>query len=193
MSFDPIRALVFMLPLLAGCWEEKIADAPAPAPLTRDAIGSYCNMTVADHAGPKSQIHLTGNAAPIWFSSVRDAVAFTMLPGESKNVSAIYVHDVDKMKDWTHPDDNAWIDAQSAHYVIGSRMKGGMGLPETAPFSTIEGANAFAAKHGGKVVNWRGIPRDYVIIDEGSSGTDKTNHSPTDDQHDGGGHGHKGS
>jgi nitrous oxide reductase accessory protein NosL len=72
-------------------------------------------------------------------------------------------------------------------------MKGGMGLQETAPFSTIEGANAFVAKHGGEVVNWRGIPKGYVIIDADSSGADISNHPSTHDRHDGVGHGHKGS
>ena len=120
-------------------------------------------MTVADHPGPKGQIHLKDTAEPLWFSSARDAVAFTMLPGESKRIAAIYVHDAGKMNDWKKPGDDAWIEARSAVYVIGSRMKGGMGQAETVPFAEPAEAASFSAKNGGKVVTWSEIPTDYVI------------------------------
>lgn len=193
MPLKPILAALLLLPLLAGCGPEEVAEAPPPAPLTGDAIGYYCNMTVADHAGPKGQIHLRGKAAPIWFSSVRDAVAFTMLPGEPKNVTAIYVHDAGTMTDWKHPGDGAWIEARSAHFVIGSAMKGGMGLPETVPFATAAAARAFAAEHGGDVVAWRDIPTGYVIIDAQIPDTEKSGPAPPGDRQHRKDHGHEGS
>jgi len=191
MSLKLIVVLLALPPFLAGCGPEDVAEAPPPAPLTRDATGYYCNMTVVDHAGPKAQIHLAGKTAPIWFSSVRDAVAFTKLPGEPKNIAAIYVQDAGKITDWKHPGDGAWIDAKSAYFVIGSAMKGGMGQPETVPFATAAAARAFAAKHGGDVVAWPDIPTGYVIVD--TPDPERSAHPPSGGHRHGNDHGHEGS
>ena len=83
--------------LLIGCaddLDQQKADAPAPEEITREDIGYYCNMIVADHLGPKGQVHIDGRDDPVWFSSVRDAIVFTLLPEEPKNIAAIYVNDM---------------------------------------------------------------------------------------------------
>ena len=90
-----LRLAVLALALTTtACGEEQVAEAPPPAELTREAIGYYCNMIVEDHSGPKGQIFLSDKSDPIWFSSVRDAIAFTLLPEEPKNIAAIYVNDM---------------------------------------------------------------------------------------------------
>ncbi len=43
---------------LSACGDEERAELPPPAPLTQEAIGYYCNMTVREHHGPKGQIRL---------------------------------------------------------------------------------------------------------------------------------------
>ena len=48
-------------------------------------------------------------------------------------------------------------------FVIGSSKHGGMGAPETVPFSDGAAAAAFAAANGGKVVTFAEVPRDYVL------------------------------
>jgi copper chaperone NosL len=157
------HTLIFLAALtLAGCGEDD-AEIPMAAALDRDATGHYCNMTVIDHPGPKAQIHVKGTAAPVWFSSVRDAVVFTLLPEEPKTIVAIYVHDMGRVANWSIPSDDAWIEARGAHYVIGSKRTGGMGLPETVPFKDMEQAMAFAGEQGGHVVGWKDIPHDYVM------------------------------
>ncbi len=149
--------------LLAACGEEVAqSEAPGPQEVSREAIGYYCNMIVADHPGPKAQIFLGDAGAPIWFSSVRDAIAFTHLPEEPKNVAAIYVNDMSSGP-WEAPAPGNWIDATSAWYVIGSSRRGGMGAPETVPFAERPEAVTFAAEHGGEVVNFDAIPQDYVL------------------------------
>lgn len=147
----------------AGCSGEEPLEVPAPFALTEEAIGRYCGMNVLEHPGPKGQIVLGRIPEPIWFSSARDAVAFTMLPEESKNIVAIYVSDMAQAPDWDSPGAENWIDARTAFFVIGSSAKGGMGASETVPFSTQAAAESFAQAHGGDVVPFEAIPVDYVL------------------------------
>ena len=154
--------------VLVGCGEAEIAAAPKPAKLTRDATGHYCRMIVADHKGPKGQVHLAGQKAPVWFSSVRDTIAFTMLPEESKRIAAIYVNDMTSTP-WEDPGPGTWIAAKSAVYVIGSTKRGGMGAAEAVPFKSGEAANTFAAKFGGHVVAFDKIPRKYILGEAGTA------------------------
>lgn len=148
---------------LSACGEDKKAEMPPPVQLTQEAIGYYCNMTVVDHHGPKGQIQLNGKLAPIWFSSARDTIAFTLLPEESKDIAAIYVTDMSKADSWENPESSVWIDAKTAHYVIGSSKRGGMGAPEPVPFSSRETAKAFAHVHGGEIVAFSDIPEDSIL------------------------------
>jgi copper chaperone NosL len=150
---------------LLGCSQQEEVAMPDPFTLDAQAIGRYCGMNVLEHDGPKGQIILTRIPEPIWFSSARDAVAFTMLPDEPKNIAAIYVSDMATATSWEQPGADNWIDAKNAFFVLGSRQRGGMGTSETVPFSTEEAARAFAATNGGKVVRFDDIPLDYVLGD----------------------------
>ena len=130
---------------LAGCGEDDdVVARPAPVEPTREASGHYCGMILVDHSGPKAQVHLPGELEPVWFSSVRDAIAFTMLPEEPRNFIAIYVNDMG-VAQWEAPEPGTWIDANGAWYVIGSDRMGGMGVPEAVPFATREAAEGFVS------------------------------------------------
>ena len=118
---------------LAACEEE--AAAPAARALTDEAIGHYCGMMLTEHEGPKGQILLEGVDDPVWFSSARDAVAFTLLPEEPKDIAAIYVSDMGKAPSWADPGADNWTDARTASFVIGSAAEGGMGGAEAVPFA----------------------------------------------------------
>ena len=103
--------------------------------MTDAAIGHYCGMNVLEHSGPKGQIILASRKDPVWFSSARDAISFTLLPEEPKDIRAIYVSDMAKAPTWDKPGANNWVDAKQASFVIGSRKQGGMGGDEAVPFS----------------------------------------------------------
>lgn len=151
---------------LSACNEDTAP--PEEVALTRDAIGHYCNMIVADHPGPKAQIHEAGKAEPIWFSSVRDGFVYMNLPGEAQSVTAFFVHDMGQVDNYSKPPDNgAWIEASKALYVINSKRRGGMGAKETIPFKKRAAADQFVKKHGGTVVSYDAVPKDYIIGDGG--------------------------
>jgi copper chaperone NosL len=149
---------------LGGCNDRTVAEAPPPPhELTAAAIGNYCGMNVMEHPGPKGQIILASRKEPVWFSSARDAISFTLLPEEPKDLRAIYVSDMGKAESWDAPGVNNWVEARQASFVIGSRMKGGMGDAEAVPFSEKSAAERFAAENGGQVVAFADVPKDYIL------------------------------
>lgn len=149
---------------LAGCNDRKTAEAPPPAQeMTASAVGRYCGMNVMEHPGPKGQIILASQKEPVWFSSARDAISFTLLPEEPKDIRAIYVSDMAKAPNWEEPGTTNWVDAKQASFVIGSRMKGGMGGEEAVPFSDKAAAEKFVAENGGRIVAFTDVPKDYVL------------------------------
>lgn len=160
--FAPV-AMILLSVVLAGCDDEEQAAAPPPQEMTREAAGHYCGMIVADHPGPKAQIYLKRSEEPVWFTSVRDALVFTMLPEEPKSIAAIYVTDMSKAANWDSPEPGSWMDAHEAWYVLESSKVGGMGAPEAVPFSDKADAEAFAGQYGGRLVRFDGISAEYVL------------------------------
>lgn len=148
--------------LLAACREEASVPPP-PFELTADATGNFCGMNLMEHAGPKGQIILSSRKDPVWFSSARDTIAYTMLPEEDKRIRAVYVSDMGKAANWDQPGINNWTDARRAFFVIGSAAKGGMGGDEAVPFSERAAAEDFARAKGGRVVAFKDVPQDYVL------------------------------
>ncbi|AJD46156.1 copper resistance protein CopZ [Rhizobium sp. SEMIA 4085] len=169
MKRTNLAAMITAVLLLVGCEKTETAAPPAML-LTSQAVDHYCGMTVLEHPGPKGQIILQSRDEPVWFTSSRDAVAFTKLPEEPKDIAAIYVSDMSRASSWEHPGNDNWIDARGAHYVIDSSLRGGMGAAETVPFSSREAAAAFAVKNGGKIVGFEEIPESYVLGADTSAG-----------------------
>ena len=149
---------------IAGCNErEPVVAPPPPHELTQRTMGHYCGMNVLEHPGPKGQILLASRIEPVWFSSARDTFSFTMLPEEPKDIRAIYVSDMGKATSWEEPGASNWVEARQASFVIGSRMKGGMGAEEAVPFSDKAAAEKFATENGGRVVSFAEVPKDYIL------------------------------
>ena len=175
----PVRAFALLLLLaLLGCNEKPAAQLPPPHKMTAELIGHYCGMNVLEHPGPKGQIFVASLIEPVWFSSARDTIAFTMLPDEPKDIQAIYVSDMGKAPSWENPGAENWVEARKAFFVIGSNVKGGMGSEEVVPFSERAAAEKFASKNGGRIVSFAEVPQEYVL----GSGeqTTKAGHGPTE-------------
>lgn len=151
------------LALVACDDKQEAAAPPPPQALTASAIGHYCGMNVLEHTGPKGQILLESRLDPVWFSSARDTLAFTMLEEEPKDIRAIYVSDMARAQSWDEPGAENWVNARHAFYVLGSDRQSGMGAPETVPFSDRAAAERFVGEHGGRVVTFEDVPRDYVL------------------------------
>ncbi|AZO23603.1 copper resistance protein CopZ [Mesorhizobium sp. M1E.F.Ca.ET.045.02.1.1] len=164
MRIKVFGALVAAVLLLAGC-NQDLAGLPKPPPQepTATSVAYFCSMGLLEHGGPKAQAFRAGKSEPIWFSSVRDAVAFSMLPGEPKDIVAIYVNDMAKVRNWDRPEAGAWVEAHDAWYAIGSDYNAGMGGKEVVPFSDEKAAQSFTATHGGTVVRFNDIPENYVL------------------------------
>ncbi|QVQ27137.1 nitrous oxide reductase accessory protein NosL [Achromobacter deleyi] len=155
--------LALLLALSACRGEDPRAETPAPSAITAEAVGHYCGMTLQDHAGPKGQIFVRGSSAPVWFSSIKQVFAYTLLPEEPKGISAIYVNDMAAAGPDGAADPASWIDAKLAYYVIEGSFVGGMGAADAMPFSDKTRALAFAQAHGGRVVSFSEMPEDYVF------------------------------
>lgn len=154
---------------LAGCRDEA-APRPDPVPMTQEAIGHFCQMNLLEHPGPKAQVHLKGMPNPLFFSQVRDAAAFRLLPEQEGEIVAIHVSDM-AAGPWENPGPTNWIDGETAFYVVGSDQAGGMGTPELIPFGTEPAARAFADRHGGTVQRLTDIPAEVVLAPDGPAGS----------------------
>lgn len=174
--------LVGTLALLCGC-KEEVAQNTAPRDMTAETLGHYCQMNLLEHPGPKAQVFMQGYSAPLFFSQVRDAIAYMRGPEQVAPILAVYVNDMGAMgATWDQPGDGNWIGADTAFYVVGSAREGGMGAPETVPFSSREHAEAFALAEGGHVLTLNDVADDMVLapVEEGAG--DATDDADFDDR-----------
>lgn len=155
---------VFVLLLVSACKEEAAQDT-TPIPLTAEAIGHFCQMNILEHDGPKAQAHLAGlPGMPLFFSQVRDVVAYTRLPEQSHEILAVWVNDMGAPDaTWTAPGAANWIAASQAYYVVGAQVVGGMGTSEIVPFARAEHAASFVGNNGGAVMRLADIPDEAVL------------------------------
>lgn len=137
---------------LVGCSSEAaLQQTPDPIALTEEAAGYYCQMVILEHDGPKAQMYLDGMPNPLWFSQVRDGLAYIKSPEQSAEILVMYVNDMGEAKSWSEPGEMNWIRVDEAYFVVGSDAIGGMGAPELVPFSSQDKAQDFAALRGGEV------------------------------------------
>lgn len=149
--------------MLGACREDAAADLPPAVTMTEAALGYYCQMNLYEHPGPKAQVHLAGYPAPLFFSQVRDAIAYARMPEQSAPIRAIYVSDMGRAAGWDDPGADNWTNAATAYFVSGADVGGGMGAPELVPFAERAAADAFIADHGGTVLRLAEVPDALVL------------------------------
>ncbi|WP_298849982.1 nitrous oxide reductase accessory protein NosL [uncultured Ruegeria sp.] len=156
------RLALIALIALAAC-KEEFAEAPDPIDLTPDALSFFCQMNIAEHGGPKGQIHLEGYPAPLFFAQVRDMVAYLKSPERDADITAVYVSDMGVAPSWRQPGISNWIAADGATFVVGADVAGGMGAREVVPFSDPADAQAFVDTYGGTTMRLPDIPDTEVL------------------------------
>lgn len=172
MKLLPLALMLAAL-TLSAC-KQEVAQDIGPQEFTAESLGHYCQMNLLEHPGPKAQVVLEGMPT-LFFSQVRDAIAYQRAPEQMAPILAIYVNDMGAPgASWDVPGEGNWIDADVAFFVVGSAREGGMGAPETVPFSTRAAAQGFADAEGGTVLELGAIRDDMVLapVDMGDEDDD---------------------
>lgn len=115
-------------------------------------------MILKDYPGPKAQIHYA-EGKPEFFCDMMELFMMVLAPEQKRLITAVFVQDMGKTS-WEHPAGN-WIDAKSAVYVVGSKKLGSMG-PTFGSFSSMQDAEAFVQKEGGKILRFEQITQDML-------------------------------
>lgn len=158
------RSIALLLATLAAACGPAEQAAPVPLEVSRTTACSLDGMLLADFPGPKAQIHYDGSPVDFFCDTV-EMFSIYLRPEQQKRIRAIFVQDMGKTS-WDNPQGN-WIDARSAFYLKGSKLRGAMG-PTLASFAREDDAKAFAAKHGGTILRFAEVTPEMVILDGGA-------------------------
>ncbi len=148
---------------LTACSQTEQAP-PAPQEIAQGTSCTLDGMLLADFPGPKAQIHYVQGATEFFCDTV-EMFSITLRPEQQKKIRAVYVQDMGKT-DWNSPQGH-WIDAKTAVYVQGSKLRGSMG-PTFASFADEGAAKAFVEKNGGKLLRFNEITPDMAALDGGA-------------------------
>lgn len=159
-----------LLCLLAACnnaGPQAVAREPGA-----DTACVLDGMLLKEFPGPKAQIHYAeGN--PDFYCDLMEMFSALLAPEQKRPPAATFVQDMGKT-DWDHPAAN-WIDAKTAFYVAGSKKRGSMG-PTLGAFSSMEAAQQFAGKEGGKVLRFEQVTLNMVSLTGGATHDATTSH-----------------
>ena len=153
-------AAVCVAAMLSGCGGEEAPKAHQPVPIGAHDRCHLCGMVIVHYEGPKAQIFIKDVEEPLKFCSGRDAFTFALQPENARRLEAFFIHDLAKTG-WKKPDDRAFVDARSMHYVYGHNIAGVMGN-EPAAFSDKKAAMDFIAKESGSLVGYKDVTLDLL-------------------------------
>ena len=158
MKFECRAVTVAVLLLLAACGDAaRSLSAAEPA---GDAVCSLDGMSIRDYPGPKAQIVFKGGHVD-YFCSMAELFEVLFSEDGQHGVGASFVQDMGRA-DWDKPRGH-WIDARAALYVVDSRALGAMG-PTIATFAQREAAEGFAARQGGRVLEYSQVRPEVLKL-----------------------------
>ncbi len=164
-SLPPLRTVSVALMLVLGvaCSEQESAEQA----MVRQAVAieqadecHLCGMIISNFPGPKGENYTKSSDSVNKFCSTRDLFSFVLQPENKRQVKEIYVHDMSKTP-WQSPEDEYFIDAREAWFVIGSEKKGAMGKT-LASFAQQADAEVFIKEFGGKLYRFDDITIDVL-------------------------------
>jgi len=159
--FDYKVLVIFsLMAVLLGCSEadpKKEMLKQAAAIENADEC-HLCGMIISQFPGPKGELYQKTSEDIAKFCSTRDMFSYLLQPENKRQVQQVFVHDMSKTP-WQKTDDQYFIDARTAWFVVDSSKKGAMGKT-LASFSLFDDALAFSREYGGKV-----YPFDEITID----------------------------
>ncbi|UZE20805.1 nitrous oxide reductase accessory protein NosL [Pseudomonas sp. B21-054] len=146
---------------LAAC-NDRAEDKPTLAPVAFHQSDEchVCGMVIADFPGPKGEI--VGKGTVKKFCSTAEMLGWWLQPENHLTEAKLYVHDMGKSA-WEKPDDHHLMDARTAYYVVGTRLKGSMGVV-LASFSEEAAAHKLASEQGGRVLRFEDI--DLTLLQQ---------------------------
>lgn len=147
--------------LLAACDKPLDADvAQEPVAFHRSDECHVCGMVISDFPGPKGEVVAADGVKK--FCSTAEMLGWWLQPENHHRQSRLYVHDMGRSH-WDAPDDAHLIDAKTAFYVIGSGLKGAMGVV-LASFADQALAQKMATDTGGRVLRFEDI--DLALLQQ---------------------------
>ncbi len=157
-----LAALIIAGLLLAACNEDTPENLAAQTAMAVESGEEchLCGMIITNFPGPKGQLYERGQSNTMKFCSTRDMFAYLLDPEHKHNIQNAFVHDM-AVTPWDHPDEETYIDARKAWYVVGSTRKGAMG-PTLASFSDQASAQAFAERYQGKLYQFDELSLELI-------------------------------
>ncbi|MBT2295809.1 nitrous oxide reductase accessory protein NosL [Pseudomonas fluorescens] len=153
---------------LAGvlvCLALVACDKTESAPAAQAALAFHpsdechvCGMVITDFPGPKGAAVAAGGVKK--FCSPAEMLGWWLQPENHRADVKLYVHDMGRSH-WNTPDDEHLIDARSAYFVLGSGLKGAMGMV-LASFSDAQAAEKLARDTGGRVLRLEDIDQKLL-------------------------------
>jgi len=149
--------------LLQGCGKEDETSVMVQQALAIESSDEchLCGMIISGFPGPKGQLYSKGINGNMKFCSTRDMFAFILDPENQHNIQRAFVHDM-AVTPWGKTNDEIYIDAKKAFYVIGHNKPGAMG-PTLASFTKQTDAEAFSAAQGGEVFSFEQINLETLM------------------------------
>ncbi len=153
---------IFSVMFLSACFTSEETQESSHTPVVLESTDEchLCGMLITHFPGPKGELFRKEVSAEESkkarkFCSTRDMFSYYLDPEHKRNVTTVLVHDMSKSP-WNTPNDDYFINAKNAWFVVGSEKRGAMGKT-LASFSMKPDAEAFAQEHGGVVIAFEQI------------------------------------